>query len=81
MTIKWWLVAVRFYLYRLRVLSRAQRLFNDKKPGTLMERRLFGLTYVCDKQYSYWVRGAFLRQDLYNGYLNLECELSMSVLT
>lgn len=48
MTIKWWLVAVRFYLNRLRVLSRAQRLFKDKKPGTLMERRLFGLTYVCD---------------------------------
>jgi FkbM family methyltransferase len=48
MTIKWWLVAVSFYLNRFSVLPRAQRMFKNMKPGTLMERRLFGLRYVCD---------------------------------
>jgi FkbM family methyltransferase len=51
MKIKWWPAAVSFYLNRFSALARAESLFKNMEPmepGTLMERRLFGLRYVCD---------------------------------
>jgi FkbM family methyltransferase len=48
MKIRWRLAVVSFYLNRFGALQRAERLFNNIQPGTLMERRLFGLWYICD---------------------------------
>ena len=52
MKINWSLTAIGFYLYRFSALSRAESVFKDRKPGTLMERRLFDLRYLCDVSHS-----------------------------
>lgn len=44
----WWLARISFWLNRFRTLPRADRVFLNAKPGTLVERRLFGFSFLCD---------------------------------
>lgn len=46
--LKWKLAKPGFYFNRFRALPRAERLFRDVTPGTILERRLFGHRYFCD---------------------------------
>src|SRR5262245_45015353 len=46
--LKWKLATIGFHLNRFSALPRAQRLFRDIEPGTLLERGLFGHRFVCD---------------------------------
>lgn len=47
-SLRWRLARAGFWLNRSRVLPRADHLFRNVKPGTLLERRLFGYSFLCD---------------------------------
>jgi FkbM family methyltransferase len=46
--LNWRLATIGFQLNRFSALPRAQHLFRDVEPGTLLERELFGHRFVCD---------------------------------
>src|SRR6266404_6058358 len=47
-SLRWNIARAAFYVNRFSALPRAERLFRGAKPGTFVERRLFGHNFVCD---------------------------------